>query len=264
VVSGASKRGWTTWLTAAADKRVVAVAPMVIDLLNVDPSFRHHHAAYGRYADAVKPYVENNIVQRMDQPAMKASLAILDPYAYRDRLTMPKLLVNSTGDQFFLPDSWRFYWNDLGGPKQLRYIPNTDHGLDGTAAESLRSFFITVLAGKSLPAFTWSEEAPGRLRVETKDAPTRVLAWSATNAAGRDFMLRTIGKTWQSRELEAVKPGVYLGEIPEPAKGWSAVVVELVFPDASGSTTGIRLTTGVSVTPARLPFSERPDDAGKR
>src|SRR5215470_15273688 len=44
VVAGGSKRGWTTWTTAAVDKRVVAIVPLVIDLLNVEPSFRHHFA----------------------------------------------------------------------------------------------------------------------------------------------------------------------------------------------------------------------------
>ena len=49
VVSGASKRGWTTWATAAVDTRVIAIAPAVIDLLNIEPSFMHHfrHTARG-------------------------------------------------------------------------------------------------------------------------------------------------------------------------------------------------------------------------
>ncbi len=35
-------------------------------------------------------------------------LEIIDPYEYRDLLTMPKLVLNSAGDQFFLPDSSQF------------------------------------------------------------------------------------------------------------------------------------------------------------
>ena len=40
VVAGGSKRGWTTWLIGAMDKRVVAIIPLVIDALE----FRSHHA----------------------------------------------------------------------------------------------------------------------------------------------------------------------------------------------------------------------------
>ena len=56
-------------------------------------------------------------------------MRIEDPYEYRDRLTMPKFLVNATGDQFFLPDSWKFYLGDLPGETHVRYVPNADHGL---------------------------------------------------------------------------------------------------------------------------------------
>ena len=30
--------------------------------------------------------------------------AIIDPYAYRSRLTMPKLVVDAGGDEFFMVD----------------------------------------------------------------------------------------------------------------------------------------------------------------
>ena len=70
VAAGGSKRGWTTWSIAAVDKRIVAIVPIVIDMLNVIPSFKHHYRAYGFYAPAVGDYVE--------------------PYDYLERYTMPK------------------------------------------------------------------------------------------------------------------------------------------------------------------------------
>ncbi len=46
MVLGGSKRGWTTWLTAAADDRVKAIMPMVYDNLNTGPQFEHHFEVY--------------------------------------------------------------------------------------------------------------------------------------------------------------------------------------------------------------------------
>ena len=40
VVSGGSKRGWTTWLVGIVDPRVMAIVPVVIDAAEL----RSHHA----------------------------------------------------------------------------------------------------------------------------------------------------------------------------------------------------------------------------
>ena len=117
VVSGASKRGWTTWTTAVTDRRVVAIAPAVIDMLNVEPSFVHHWRVYGAWSDAVNDYVEHGIMDWMGTPQFRALMRIEEPYEYRERLTMPKFMVNASGDQFFLPDSSRFYFDELRGEK---------------------------------------------------------------------------------------------------------------------------------------------------
>ncbi len=63
VVAGGSKRGWTTWTTAAVDRRVVAIVPAVIDLLNIVPSFKHHWQAYGFWAPAVADYERMGIMR---------------------------------------------------------------------------------------------------------------------------------------------------------------------------------------------------------
>ena len=89
-------------------------------------------------------------------------MRIEDPYEYRDRLAMPKFLVNATGDQFFLPDSWRFYLADLPGETHVRYVPNADHGLKDTdALSSVAAFYGAILTGTPRPEVTW-EARQGR------------------------------------------------------------------------------------------------------
>ena len=43
---------------------------MVIDLLNVEPSFDHHWRAYGFWAPAVKDYEDMKIMRWMGTPAV--------------------------------------------------------------------------------------------------------------------------------------------------------------------------------------------------
>lgn len=254
VVAGASKRGWTTWTTAAVDDRVVAIVPLVIDVLNVRPTMEHHYRAYGFWAPAVGDYTAFKLMERTADPRYPALLEIEDPYSYRQRLTMPKLIINSAGDQFFLPDSSQFYWDGLKGEKHLRYVPNTDHSLRGTEkAETMAAFYAGILSDRPRPRYTWKLEKDGSIRVETKDAPSQVLLWQATNPKARDFRLESIGPAYTSSPLEPVKEGVYVARVPQPAQGWTAFFVELTFP--SGGPFPYKLTSGVRVVPDTLPFS---------
>jgi PhoPQ-activated pathogenicity-related protein len=254
VVAGGSKRGWTTWMTAAADSRVEAIVPIVIDVLNVDPSMRHHAAVYGFWAEAIGNYVQHGITQRWDDPQMEDLYAVVDPYYHRERLSMPKFIVNACGDQFFCPDSSQFYFDELVGEKYVRYVPNADHSLDGSdAAESIAAFYWTLLNGKPRPQFRWSFEPEGAIRVETEDRPETVLLWQATNPDARDFRVDTIGQAYTSRPLADQGNGVYVGRVDSPDRGWTAYLVELTF-DVGGPAP-LKMTTAVRVTPDRLPYA---------
>src|SRR5262245_34938990 len=253
VVSGGSKRGWTAWTTAAVDKRVSAVIPAVIDLLNVEKSFEHHYRVYGFFAPAVKDYEEIGVMDWQGTKEYHDLMAIEEPYSYRDRLTMPKFMVNAAGDQFFLPDSSRFYFDDLKGEKYLRYIPNTDHSLrNSDARESVHAFYQAFLAGKARPQFTWVFESSGAIRVNAKDKPSAVKLWQATNAEARDFRFMTIGPAYKSTDLEDRGKGVYIAEVTRPEKGFTAYFVEMTFP--SGGKYPFKFTTAVRVTPDVEPF----------
>ena len=253
VVTGTSKRGWTTWTTAAVDKRVVAIVPIVIDLLNLEPSFKHHYEAYGFYSSALKDYTTPKLMDWMGTKEHRALLEIEDPYQYRERLTMPKFLINASGDQFFLPDSSQFYFDDLPGTKYLRYVPNADHSLHGSdALETLIACYDAVLTGARLPQFSWKLEEDGAIRVTARDLPREVKLWQATNPKARDFRLETIGRVWRSTPVKGQADGVYLGRIETPAKGWTAFFLELTYP-ASGPAP-FKFTTSVRVLPDTLPF----------
>jgi PhoPQ-activated pathogenicity-related protein len=257
VVSGGSKRGWTTWLTAAVDKRVVAIAPAVIDVLNMDESMKHHFAAYGFFSQAIEDYGKMDIFSRLETPEGRALIKIVDPYEYRDRYAaVPKLLINSSGDQFFLPDSAQFYFHDLPGEKFLRYVPNTDHGLGNSdAIQSLLMFYQSILKDSPRPKFSWSVRDDGSIEVSTTTAPKEVKLWQATNPKARDFRLEIIGPAWKSSDLAASSPGKYVAKVPKPAEGWTAFFAELTFD--SGGMLPHKFTTEVHVVPDTLPFADK-------
>lgn len=259
-VAGGSKRGWTTWLTAASDARVVGIAPMVIDLLNNEKSFQHHYRAYGFYSPAVKDYEEMGIMDSTGSKQYEELMRLEDPYSYRHRYTMPKFIMNSAGDQYFLPDSSQFYFDQLPGEKYLRYVPNTDHSLrNSDARQSLTAYYDAFLHGRPRPRFSWKFEKNGDIRVHCTDKPTAVKLWQATNAEKRDFRLVSLGPAYKSTDLTA-QGNLYVAKIKAPEKGWTASFVELTFP--SGGKYPFKFTTAVRVMPDTLPFPP-PKPAGK-
>jgi PhoPQ-activated pathogenicity-related protein len=179
VVTGFSKRGAATWLTAAIDPRVKAIAPGVFDVLNFSRQAEHHVKVYGCFAPALKDYNDYQIFQRINTPDGAALRLVVDPYSYvlrprfRERLSLPKYLINSSGDQFFVPDAARFYWGRLPGEKHIRYVPNSDHSLSHSTevvANTLIGFFEwyrTVLFDIQRPQVSWSLNESGALVVAT-------------------------------------------------------------------------------------------------
>jgi PhoPQ-activated pathogenicity-related protein len=95
-------------------------------------------------------------------------------------------------------------------------------------------------------------EKDGAIRVVTKDKPTEVKLWQATNPEARDFRIETLGPKYTSTVLADQGGGVYVGKVPEPAKGWTAFFVELTFP--TGNPAPFKFTTEVRVLPDTLPY----------
>lgn len=253
IVAGASKRGWTTWLAAAVENgplgggRVSAIIPMVIDVLNTERSFDHHFKVYGFWAPAIQDYVDAGCMDYLGSPEMQELFEMIDPYSYLERLSMPKFIFNSAGDQFFLPDSWKFYYKDLPGIKRIRYFPNTDHSLEPISnplAEILRFYLTLIEDGPSaVPDCTWTTLPDGTIELQTSENDVSVKLWQATNPSARDFRLEEIGEAYTSTTLSDQGGGIYAGNVTPPEDGWTAYFVEVTFSDDTATTSGVLVTT---------------------
>jgi PhoPQ-activated pathogenicity-related protein len=168
VVSGASKRGWTTWLVGAVDpNRVKVIVPVVLDAINFVAVEHHEFRSYGAWSYALQDYTDMNLTMRFDDPNMKLLQEAEDPYFYRDRLTMPKLVVNAGMDEFQQPDDTHYWWNDMPEPKHFLIAPNAEHSLATGILEvvpAIGAFALSHLLNESPPTFTWTiNEATGEI-----------------------------------------------------------------------------------------------------
>lgn len=256
VVSGASKRGWTTWLVGAVDERVSAIIPLVIDALNTNALAKHHYEVLGFFAPALADYVHHGLIPHMEgDPDYQAVLDIEDPYEYfeRGRMQLPKYVINAAGDQYFHPDTSQFYWDEMPEEKSLRYVPNADHGLGGSdVLQTMIAFYQMVISDTPRPSYSWSVRDDGAIVVSTPDAPTEVRLWEAHNPDARDFRVESLGRAYESTVLTADANGDYVAEIVGPDVGFKASFVELTFDSPSGQP--FKVTTGVSITPNTFPF----------
>jgi len=260
-ISGASKRGWTTWTTAAVDKRVIGMAPLVIDLLNIIPSFEHHYQLYGDWSPAVKDYVDFGIMDWMKTKEFENLLKYVEPFQFKHLFTMPKLIVNGTIDEFFATDSWKFYWDEIPEKKYLQYVPNGNHGLT-TGSYQLKnifSFYNRLIHSQELPEMIWHIENDTFHVNVGKDTPHQIHLWKINNPNTRDFRIWEVGRNWKNTLVNYKESGKYEIEVPV-GEGFTASLVEIIFyPDSENPVT---LTTGTHVLPDK--YLHAPYDSSQK
>ena len=184
LVTGVSKRGWTTWLTAAADPRVKALAPMSFTMLDIPAQLKLQQTSWGRLSGEIADYSRIGLTQKMQAGEADQLLNIVDPYRYRARIIQPKLVIDGTNDPYWPVDSVNVFWPGLRSPKYLLYLPNNRHSptdfrrLFGDLAALARD----MQSGTALPDLRWQLQKSGdayTLTVDSKPEPQRVRIWRA-------------------------------------------------------------------------------------
>lgn len=233
MITGASKRGWTTWLAAASrDRRIKAIAPMVIDTLNVAKQLPHQLAAYGKPSEQIDDYSKAGMLQKLNTPGGQRLMALEDPYSYRDRLVLPKLIILGTNDRYWAQDALNLYWDDLIGPKYISYTPNSGHGLeDRPHVIATLAAFIHATAGKRFwPKMHWSYSpdsgtSPGGvdLTVTSDIAPVSAQLFHVSSET-QDFR----DSKWTSEPMTLAGKRAS-GHLAAPDSGYAATFGELSY-----------------------------------
>jgi PhoPQ-activated pathogenicity-related protein len=230
VITGGSKRGWTSWLTPVADKRIVATAPIVIDVLNFQPQMQHQLDTWGEFSEQIADYTSKGLIKLENETPREVHLRqMMDPFTYRNMLDLPKLIINGTNDRYWVVDATRFYWRDLVGPKYLLQVPNAGHGLDGgkeLALGTLAVFFRHVASGTPMPALQWKHQGDGDWLALTAKASPKPKAARLWVAHSNTKDLRE--SKWTPQPLPE-KNGAFVGQVAKPNKGHLALFGELQF-----------------------------------
>ena len=227
IVGGASKRGWTTWITAAVDPRVIGIMPTIMDELNFVKNIKHHWQSYGGWTFVFEDYWILNLTQHWDDPKMQEMFDIIDVYEYREKLLMPKLVICAANDEFFLPTNTRYWWKDMQGEYELNrllLVPNSGHTgevlitktpvvetwinqvLEANKALEVENKNFNLISERStymkdlslflnIPKFSWTHETDtGDITVTSEEVPERVELWSAVscNDKRRDWRLANL------------------------------------------------------------------------
>ncbi len=209
VVSGGSKRGWTTWLTAAVDKRVVGIVPMVYNNLNLGKQMPHQLESWGAYSRSISDYTEKDLPSALQTPRGKYLSSLIDPWTYRERYTMPKLVINASNDSYWPLDAMNLYRADLPGQTDVFYAPNTGHSMGGQEMRvfaAASGWFGRLAAGKSTPQIKLSGSESGKINLEIKSSADEKFGnarlWVARSAT-RDFRKAE----WKSQKIALVGTG---------------------------------------------------------
>jgi PhoPQ-activated pathogenicity-related protein len=227
IITGVSKRGWTCWLTGASDdKRVKAIVPMVIDTLNMEKQMERQAKIYGKASDKIHDYRDSGILDKLSTKEGRKLLSMVDPYSYLEKLTMAKLIVNGTNDQYWTLDGLNLYWDDLPGPKWVLYVPNSGHRLEdtGRVINTVTAFIYAISGGTDFPEFTWKFKDSVKasvLTVSSNIKPVSVKVFKSSSIT-KDFR----NAAWVSEDVKE-NAGIYSFYLEKPEKGYIAFFGEI-------------------------------------
>jgi PhoPQ-activated pathogenicity-related protein len=245
VVSGASKRGWTTWMVGAVNcptcPNIDGIAPVVPIVPNLQVGVHHMWKAFGGFTFAFSDYTDVDITVRIDDPQTTEMFKVIDPIHYVDRLArLPKTILVSSGDEFMMFE-WTKNWKDtFKGETHVYIADNAEHSMATGIVGLLRTlscFSNSVFLNGTRPTFDYQfDEEKGIISVQVPEdqelvkvvlrhANTlsderrdfRVAAKALTKDNGTAYCkLPTVGPVNMDGQTICFQPIIWIGKTLEP------------------------------------------------
>ena len=268
---------------------------MVLDCLNMKKNFADWWQNMGGWSFALFPYFNEGLTAYFDAPEFEKMAAIIDPLSYKDRLTMPKLVISATGDEFFHPDDSYNWFDQMKGKTYLRLLPNAEHGMVPPQAlsspsiiHSIRGFYMAVQRNYSLPNLHWNRrvDSNGRSSIilTSDEQPILINAWTGDtmNTTRRDWRwakMKTesvnqpsnspedqnndLNKNdielqpiiWNQFSVETLNSTAWEVSINPAADVYRGIFIEVSF-QGSDEKSKLTFTTEISITPDTRPFPQ--------
>lgn len=209
ITMGASKRGWTTWFTSVVDTRVRGVIPIVYNNLNLTEQMRLQKKSFGTFSEQIRDYTNLGLTEKILQGEIRDLMQMVDPYTYRNRSVVPKLMICGTNDPYWPLEAMNLYYGDLVGEKYILYVPNKGHDVgDPTRLAAAFTSFISKVGGKiQYPKLEWNymwQKDGTVLRFKSDVEIKEARVWLATSPT-RDF--RKV--QWSSADVTKGDDGCY-------------------------------------------------------
>jgi PhoPQ-activated pathogenicity-related protein len=183
---------------------------------------------------------------------------MIDPWVYREQITVPKMIINGANDPYWPLDALNSYWGDLKGEKYVTYVPNAGHDLrevdkDGKkdtfpmrGVNALAAFAKCQVFDKPVPRMMWTLDPK-------PDDPRIVILWGKNEKAGRIWNAESDSRDfrqarWVASDFKDRGDGLVSVQLAAPAKGYAATFVEMEF-DVDGLT--FPLTSGIVIREAK-------------
>jgi PhoPQ-activated pathogenicity-related protein len=135
--------------------------------------------SFGATSEMIGDYARAGLTTMGDNDAANKLFTLVDPWSYRDKLTMPKLLLLGNNDAYWTVDALNLYWDGLKGDTWILYVPNAGHNLQQKTGLGLPDY-TRVINGLAVFA-----------RTQIHSAPLPEVAWQHADADGKQVLTIT-------------------------------------------------------------------------